>query len=459
MQNFDISTLILCFCSKVVPKLNSDTIKDLNISHCRVESIKEMNLKNLEVLTLNNNFNNYEELANYPKLKELKISSTYIKELSFLNSLNSLTKLTLSSDLIRDISALKQFTNLLHIDLSYNEIKDVSPLEFLTQLTYLNLYCINYRRKVENIQRLKLLVNLEHFNIGNNDCTDVEFVQNFHKLKCLNLDKVDLTREDCNEGRHDREMDDNNMIYRIHAWQNLTDLIELDLSFIQISDISSLRNLTKIEKLDIKQNIIENISTLQYLTNMKELNISDNIISDISPLRHMKQLSQLYASENNLDNVSVLQYLINLTHIDISENYIVFVYPLANLINLQQFKISENYVLDFDSLKGLGLQPIIIPRSYRYGARPSKYELHKNAIGSQCIPSNQKVAVANKMRCIDQTYSKLFKVSQRKNNLKRNLRDLQQNVEQFVNMQTQQQIAFTQNIITLFDTVYQQNFE
>ncbi|CAL5977840.1 leucine-rich_repeat domain-containing protein [Hexamita inflata] len=249
------------------------------------------------------------------------------------------------------------------------------------------------------------------------------------------------------------------MIYGIPVWQNLTDLVELDLSFIQISDISSLRNLTKIEKLDIKQNLIENISTLQYLTNMKELNISDNNISNISPLRHLKLLTQLYASENNLDNVSVLQDLINLTHIDISENYIVFVYPLANLINLQQFKISENFVLDFDSLKGLGLQPIIIPRSYYYGgARPSKYELHKNAIGGQFIPSNQMVNTANKIRCIDQTYAKLYIVNEHRNNLKRSRRELQLNVEQFLNMQTQQQIAFTQNVITLFCYFYQ-NFE
>ncbi|CAL6116552.1 leucine-rich_repeat domain-containing protein [Hexamita inflata] len=474
MQNLDISKLILCFCSKVVPKLNSDTIKELNISYCDVQSIKEMNLKNLEVLTLDKVYNNHEELANYPKLKELTISSRRIQDFSFLNSLNSLTKLKLSSDSISDISALKQFTNLLHIDLSYNQIKDVSPLEFLTQLTYLNLYCINYSREVENIQRLKLLVNLEYFNIGDNNCTDVEVVQNFHQLKCLNLAKVDQKRDDCTETylkcglRLNRYLirdllkkeQQQNMIYGIPVWQNLTDLVELDLSYIFLSDISSLRNLTTIEKLDIKQNTIENISTLQYLTNMKELNISNNSISDISPLRHLKQLTKLYASENNLDNVSVVQNLINITHIDISENYIVYVYPIADLKNLQQFKISENFVLDFDVLKVLGLEPIIIPRTYYYGgARPYKYKLHQNAIGKQFEPPKEMVNTANKIRCVDQTYAKLYKVNEYRNNLKRSLRDIQRNVEQFLNTQIQQQIAFTQNVITLFSYFNQQTFE
>ncbi|CAL5977854.1 Ig-like_domain-containing protein [Hexamita inflata] len=236
INNLNIQQLIIEEC-KFVHQLDNDIIKQIHIDCCDIQTLQYFNLKNLEVLVIQEIFwkpkIDLDYIVNFPKLKELTASCSQWN-LSFLNPcLNQLTKLDLQFNRIYDISGLQQLTNLLYINLSKNLITDVSPLKNLKKLTYLNLF----QNKVEEIQSLEYLVNLKYFNIRENN----------------NLVNIMFQRDS----------------YQLHALKN-------------ISVLSTLKNLAI---LNISSNEISDISTLSTHTSLWQLNISYNPINNISELK------------------------------------------------------------------------------------------------------------------------------------------------------------------------------
>jgi internalin A len=165
---------------------------------------------------------------------------------------------------------------------------------------------------------------------------------------------------------------ENKNTYQINDYK---ELIKINLSSNNISDISVLIGLTSLTFLDLSNNQISNLKPLSYLTNLKKLWLSNNHISDLRPLSGLTLLTELYLQSNqisDLNSISSLNGLLSLgleKHqmsdlyaidqlnkleiLGLSNNQISNLSPLSNLINLKELYLSHNHISDISYLKGL----------------------------------------------------------------------------------------------------------
>ena len=126
------------------------------------------------------------------------------------------------------------------------------------------------------------------------------------------------------------------------ADQELSDLIELDLSSKEISDIKPLESLTNLTWLSLRNNQISDIKPLESLTNLTTLGLFDNQISDIKPLQSLTNLTWLVLSHNQISDIKPLQSLTKLTDLNLEKNQIRDIKPLESLTNLIWLYLSGN---------------------------------------------------------------------------------------------------------------------
>ncbi len=101
------------------------------------------------------------------------------------------------------------------------------------------------------------------------------------KKKKLNLSKLSITN-----------------ITEIKGLENLTNLVELNLSKNKISEITGLDNLKSLEVLILIKNRIVEINGLDNLINLKELHLTDNQISEVNGLENLNKLKLLFLDGN-----------------------------------------------------------------------------------------------------------------------------------------------------------------
>ncbi|WP_428232245.1 leucine-rich repeat domain-containing protein [Flavobacterium sp.] len=177
-------------------------------------------------------------------------------------------------------------------------------------------------------------------------------------------------------------------------------IIALNLSHLQISDLKPLENLKHLQSLYLESNIITDINPLQALTNLKFLNLGENNINDVSPLSKLTNLETLHLFKNDISNISILNELKMLKILNISfnkisdisviknfrkiktlsanSNSIVDILSLTNLKELERIFFDNNQINDISSLKKLNhLHEFIFTNNYIFDLSPI-YGLIKN---------------------------------------------------------------------------------
>ncbi|CAL5990459.1 Leucine-rich_repeat domain superfamily [Hexamita inflata] len=116
IQSLSEYKLIISGCKNIFPKLESKTIKQLELMDCCVNSVQSFILQSLEVLELSN-YSRKEvdtlvfEIFTFQKLKRLTLYQ-WITNISPLSQMTRLTKLCMIECEIRSIEALKSLVNL-----------------------------------------------------------------------------------------------------------------------------------------------------------------------------------------------------------------------------------------------------------------------------------------------------------------------------------------------------------
>jgi len=126
------------------------------------------------------------------------------------------------------------------------------------------------------------------------------------------------------------------------ADQELSGLIELDLSSKEIRDIKPLESLTNLTLLSLRNNQISDIKPLESLTNLTWLFLFGNQISDIKPLQSLTNLTWLVLSHNQISDIKPLESLTKLTDLNLEKNQIRDIKPLESLTNLIWLYLSGN---------------------------------------------------------------------------------------------------------------------
>jgi leucine rich repeat protein len=90
--------------------------------------------------------------------------------------------------------------------------------------------------------------------------------------------------------------------------KEMKNLVTLDLSYNQISDITPLSGLKKLKTLNLFSNKISSIDALAGLTELEEVNLGENLFSDISPLKGLTGLKKLNLVCKNVEDIRDLRY-------------------------------------------------------------------------------------------------------------------------------------------------------
>ena len=134
---------------------------------------------------------------------------------------------------------------------------------------------------------------------------------------------------------------------------------ELDISSLDLTDISQLASLTNLKKLNISNNMINDISVLSNLTNLEELYIDSNLITDISPLSSLTNLKILDIGTNNIQDISPIGNITSLQELSMQWLDVKDISCLQSLTNLKKLDISNTIVENLSPLSSLtGLETV-----------------------------------------------------------------------------------------------------
>ncbi|EGR30746.1 leucine rich repeat protein [Ichthyophthirius multifiliis] len=129
---------------------------------------------------------------------------------------------------------------------------------------------------------------------------------------------------------------------------NILVLREKNLLFFKNTEKLDLSLLNNLEYLSLTHNYISNIEGISSIPNINllEINLEYNNIIDISPIYHHIQLKKLYLSQNQIQSIKGLYVLKNLQTLTLSNNKIKdlneTLNELALLPNLKELELDQN---------------------------------------------------------------------------------------------------------------------
>lgn len=237
------------------------------------------------------------EVTRLYSLDNLSVAGNGITDISPLSAMGGLSTLNISYNSIYDISPLAGLTNLRTLYLDNNPVTDLSPLYNLTALTTLSI------RGIE--------------------------------ISAAQLEALSRTLPNCAIHSENAVASVNDITLGGVTFK--ADVTELDLSGMNIWDISALSGCTKLQTLNLSNNVISDISPLMDIPGLRYLDISDNKVSDLRPLMNMKTVTYLNAAYNRIANTVPINQLTALTTLYLDSN------PISNFSGLRQLK-NLNYL-------------------------------------------------------------------------------------------------------------------
>lgn len=273
----------------------------------------------------------------------------------------SLTSLVLTGTRLKDddLAAISTLARMESLGLSDCGIRDVSFLSGLDSLTFLQI-SDNRIRDLAPLSGLKVLKTLY---IDNNPITDFSPLYGLSGLRTLSMKGIDVTLDQLEKLREalpecsvyaDEPISEVREI-QLGGKTFSSDVTELDLGGLKITDISALSACTKLEKLDLRDNAISDLSPLVDLPNLKWLCIWNNRVEDINPLLSLGALEYLDADGNQIRDISVLEYLPQIRELWLNHNPLSSVVPLRSLKELTELGLADTGLDDdgLDSLMGM----------------------------------------------------------------------------------------------------------
>lgn len=283
---------------------NTD-VTELNLSGMGLQNISALaNCKNLQRLDLSgNSISDLSPLMDIPNLQWLNIAGNAVSDLRPLMGISSLRFLNASGNYFSTTVPLGNMTGLTELHLSDNNISDFSGLRKLRSLQTLGLSNCNLTD--EALASISDLTGLRSLNIENNTSLSGEAVDDLQRaLGACVITHSDLT-----------------YMVNIDGFSIASDSANIDLSGLNISDISNVGKFKNPEKLNLARNNISNLYYLQDAPNrllIKNLDLSSNSVMDITPLSMLTNLETLDLSYNMINSELPLLSLSNLRTLNVT---------------------------------------------------------------------------------------------------------------------------------------------
>jgi len=264
-------------------------VTELNLSGMGIQNISALaNCKQLQKLDISGNYiSDLSPLMDLPQLRWLNASNNAISDLRPLMGMSSLNFLNVSGNSFSNITPLGNISSLTELHLSDNMVGDLSALGKLRSLQVLGL--ANCGIRDEMLMPLYNLTSLRSMNLENN-----------LEISGEAMDNLERTLYSCRVSHSEL-----GYMVNIGGYSIKNDGVNLDLSGLNIYDISNFKSFTNPQTVNLARNNISNIYVFVDSPNrmlVKNLNLSFNILSDITPLASLNNLETLDISYNMMIN-------------------------------------------------------------------------------------------------------------------------------------------------------------
>jgi len=256
------------------------------------------------------------------------LGNTAVAELS---ELYALTNLSAAGNNISDIGPLAKLGGLTMLNLNSNSISDLSPLSGLGMLRTLYLDA----NPIESFEPLYSLSSLTTLSLRNVSILPEQLTALSQALPNCAI-HCETDTEDISEINFGGVSFD-------------TQITEIDLSNLGITDISVLSSCRNLKTLNLSGNYISDISPLMDIPGLEWLNIENNRVSDLRPLMGISSLKVINAQNNSIDSIAALGSLTELTELYLAGNPIRDFSALSKLTGLSTLGL-ENTGIDDEGL-------------------------------------------------------------------------------------------------------------
>ena len=223
---------------------------------------------------------------------------------------------------ITRIMQLERFQNIVSLDLSCNAITKIENLCNST-LTELKLY----GNMITTVSGLLDLKNLETLCLQHNRINRInDGFSGQKKLKTLRLDSNQLSQIEPRDFTYCRSLESldisHNYLESLSALKFASCLKDLAAVGNRLKRIDCQGNLTLVD-LDLSFNNIDDVSNLSCLVNLQVLRLTNNQISSLQPMGELKRLLELHIGSNQLTNLNYIRKQFpNLDYLDVTNNRI-----------------------------------------------------------------------------------------------------------------------------------------
>jgi Leucine-rich repeat (LRR) protein len=312
-------------------------LEEIAIRGAHLSALKVADLPSLESLFLDDvSFDSGQPLFDFqdlPRLTRLRVNSSHVWDVRFVEGLTSLEELELRDNEIDSIQPLQDLERLLRLDVSENEIEDLWAIESLVDLERLDLrynrltdiwplsgldnletlkLCGN--RHIETLKPLASMAELMELWIGSMGLTDLDELNETTGLTCLMAPGNELTETAFLGGLDElRSLDlSDNLLKSVNGVEACGELAKLSLSGNELVDVEPLAGLALLEELDLSFNAIEDVRPLSGLRSLVQLDLNGNYLTDVRPLSGLTRLTVLTLSGNEIEDLSPVRDLPNL---------------------------------------------------------------------------------------------------------------------------------------------------
>ncbi|CAL6106209.1 Conserved_hypothetical protein [Hexamita inflata] len=331
-------------CASVIS--NFKQLVSLDLSENLIAELSSLrNLLNLQILDVSyNNLKSLNDLSSLSSISQLNITQTNTCNIDSLAKMTKLTHLLMSSNKIISIQVLDKFTELYDLRLENNFIQDFEPIAKLqfanknwvrqqnvpTEVDFMNAFNCNQfevskilmknKEKKEMSDNKYMLIKKYENKVVNNSLkingeTELNNLQFTDVLKLTELEAVNSQTINFADEQipilllklklNNCTFKDQNMgLNQITGIYQMEQLIELDLSFNKIREVSEIGNLTNLKKLFLQNNDIHRINELRNLTKLTHVNLSNNKVIFSEPLNQLK-IELLIDNNIVIDNVAL----------------------------------------------------------------------------------------------------------------------------------------------------------
>jgi len=341
----------------LTPLRNANKLKTLIASNTQINDlsplkydimITELDISETEVTDLS-------VLETLTHLEKLNISNTNINNLQPIEYCPDLAFLVAEGSQVTNLTPIAKQNNIISLNINNTKVKDLSPISNYPSLQSLKIS----NTPIDNLNALGNMKELKELYCSNTTINDLSPLKNHRRLSKVYCDNTGVTVSQASE--FSKENPFTLVIYDTNALSEWWDKLPIYWKAIFSKQIQidgtptteQLHEVINLTELDISDNeFIQSLLPISRLTNLVNLNISNTDISQIDALYGMTNLETIALESTHVSNLRPLANMNQLRVLNINNTPVSKIDCLANDSHLEIIW-AENTEIDMEQVKAL----------------------------------------------------------------------------------------------------------